>query len=60
MEESKVKEIVKHVVAITDEDWELFKERSPGVYKFFTQNQRGCRVPHCRRGLLNPGTVPPA
>ena len=37
MEESKVKDILKQVVAITDEDWEVFRTGSPGVYKFFTK-----------------------
>ena len=59
MEESKVKEIVKHVVAITDEDWELFRDRSPGVYKFFTRINEVVGAALSPRSL-NPGTVPPA
>jgi uncharacterized repeat protein (TIGR04076 family) len=37
VEEENVKEIVKQVVGISDEDWKTFKENSPGVYKFFTR-----------------------
>jgi uncharacterized repeat protein (TIGR04076 family) len=37
MQESQVKDILKDVVAITDEDWEVFRRGSPGVYKFFTR-----------------------
>ena len=37
MEENRVKEIVKQIVDITDEDWETLKANSPGVYKFFTR-----------------------
>jgi len=39
MQESQIKEIVKQVVAITDEDWETMKNGSPGVYKFFDRIQ---------------------
>lgn len=37
MQENQVKDILKQVVAITDEDWEVFRGGSPGVYKFFTR-----------------------
>ncbi|MGA2400805.1 MAG: hypothetical protein ABSG91_03750 [Syntrophobacteraceae bacterium] len=37
MQESQVKDILRQVVAITDEDWETFKLGSRGVYKFFTR-----------------------
>ena len=37
MKEDSVKQILKQVVNITDEDWETFKVGSPGVYKFFTR-----------------------
>ncbi len=37
MEEERVKEILKQVVNITEEDWETFRAGSPGVYKFFTR-----------------------
>ena len=37
MQENQVKDILKQVVAITDEDWETFKLGSRGVYKFFTR-----------------------
>ncbi|MBW2201744.1 MAG: hypothetical protein JRF71_13060 [Deltaproteobacteria bacterium] len=37
MEEAKVKDILKQVVNISDEDWETFKTGSAGVYKFFTR-----------------------
>ena len=37
MDEHKVKSIVRQAVGITDEDWEVFKTGSPGVYKFFTR-----------------------
>ncbi len=39
MQEDKVKDILKQVVAITDEDWETFKSGSQGVHKFFTRIQ---------------------
>lgn len=37
MQETQVKDILKQVVAITDEDWETFKLGSRGVYKFFSR-----------------------
>ncbi|MBI4775773.1 MAG: hypothetical protein HY788_16640 [Deltaproteobacteria bacterium] len=37
MKEDSVKQILKQVVNITDEDWETFKVGSPGVYKFWTR-----------------------
>ena len=37
MEEAKVKDILKQVVNISDEDWETFKAKSPGVFKFYTR-----------------------
>jgi uncharacterized repeat protein (TIGR04076 family) len=37
MQENQVKDILKQVVSITDEDWETFKLGSRGVYKFFTR-----------------------
>lgn len=37
MEEDSIKQILKQVVNITDEDWETLKVGSPGVYKFFTR-----------------------
>jgi len=37
VEEDSIKQILKQVVNITDEDWETFKVGSPGVYKFFTR-----------------------
>ena len=37
MGESQVRDIVKKIVDITDEDWQTFKTGSPGVYKFFTR-----------------------
>lgn len=37
MQESQIKDILKQVVAITDEDWETFRVGSRGVYKFFTR-----------------------
>src|SRR5208337_3348669 len=37
MKENQVKDILKQVVSITDEDWKTFKLGSPGVYKFFTR-----------------------
>lgn len=37
MQESRVKDIVKQTVGITDEDWEIFRHGSPGVYKFFAR-----------------------
>ena len=37
MEKDPVKDIVKQVVNITDEDFETLKKKSPGVYKFFTR-----------------------
>jgi len=35
--DDKIKEIVKQVVNISEEDWNTFKAGSPGVYKFFTR-----------------------
>lgn len=35
MTEDKVKELVQQVVGITEGDWEVFKVRSRGVYRFF-------------------------
>ena len=35
MEERQVKALVRQIVGITDEDWEILKKDSPGVYKFF-------------------------
>jgi uncharacterized repeat protein (TIGR04076 family) len=32
-----IKGLVKQVVGITDEDWEIFKAGSPGVHKFFSR-----------------------
>lgn len=37
MDEHKVQSIVRQAVGITDDDWEIFKTGSPGVYKFFTR-----------------------
>ena len=37
MDEDQVRDIVKQIVDITEEDWETLKKRSPGVYKFFTK-----------------------
>jgi uncharacterized repeat protein (TIGR04076 family) len=37
MEQDRIKDLVKQIVNITDEDWETFKTGSPGVYKFFTR-----------------------
>ncbi len=37
MQENQVKDILKQVVSITDEDWKTFKLGSRGVYKFFTR-----------------------
>ncbi len=37
MQDDQVRDILKQVVSITDEDWKIFKLGSPGVYKFFTR-----------------------
>ncbi|UCF93890.1 MAG: hypothetical protein JSW39_06935 [Desulfobacterales bacterium] len=37
MENDRIKDLLKQIVHITDEDWETFKAGSPGVYKFFTR-----------------------
>lgn len=37
MAKDPIKDLVKQVVQITDEDWETFKNGSPGVYKFFSR-----------------------
>ncbi|MBN2568105.1 MAG: hypothetical protein JXB42_01610 [Deltaproteobacteria bacterium] len=43
MEEDRVKSIVQQAVGITNEDWEIFKAGSPGVYKFFTRIEEVAR-----------------
>ena len=35
MDETQVKSLVEQVVGISAEDWETFRKRSPGVYRFF-------------------------
>jgi uncharacterized repeat protein (TIGR04076 family) len=35
MGEDRVKEILRQVVGLSEGDWEVFRERSPGVYRFF-------------------------
>ena len=37
MNEDKIKNIVKQVVNISEEDWDTFRKGSPGVYKFFNR-----------------------
>jgi uncharacterized repeat protein (TIGR04076 family) len=62
MEEAKVKDILKQVVNISDEDWETFKTGSSGVYKFFTRLDEVAKVriiaeviesKYCAAGLKN-------
>jgi len=46
VQENQIKDILKQVVAITDEDWETFKVGSRGVYKFFDriEDVLKCRI----------------
>jgi len=39
MPEDNVKENLKQLVNITEDDWNIFKEGSPGVYKFLSRVQ---------------------
>jgi uncharacterized repeat protein (TIGR04076 family) len=37
MENEGMKELLKQVVNISDDDWEVFKTKSPGTQKFFSR-----------------------
>ena len=60
MEEARIKNLVKQIVGISDEDWDTLKQGSPGVVRFFDRMEAVARhrivaevieSPYCAAGL---------